>query len=234
MNVRHIQLAERLSKILDAQGENIRVATISTPSVNIATVNLLILKAWLEYLEKQGVFITIDRPHQYIEHLLKMHEIDYSKLAFIDMASSFGGDIKGQKSDSATVCGPFSPMDLLDLIRITGLETPPLYLDLLRFDFILLDNINSLMIYNSSSSIRRFIQILLKLIKEADKIFIAFVMDPQLDRRLFDDLSKQSDICLDIDKNMDMVSPQVKMNVIEDKDFRHSNLLEDIPIPRRI
>lgn len=234
MNVRHIQLAERLSKILDAQGEKIRVVTISTPSVNIAIVNLLLLKAWLEYLEKQGVFVTIDRPHQYIEHLLKMHEIDYSKLAFIDMASSFGGDIKDQESDSATMCGPFSPMDLLDLIRITGLETPPSYLDLLRFDFILLDNINSLMMYNSHDLIKKFLQSLLKLIREADKIFIAFVMDPRLDKRLFDDLSKQSDTCLDIDKNMDIVIPQVKMNVIEDKDFRHSNLLEDIPIPRRI
>ena len=234
MNVRHIQLAERLSKILDAQGENIRVATISTPSVNIAIVNLILLKVWLEHLQKQGVFITIDRPHQYTEHLLKIHKIDYSKLAFIDMASSFSGDMKGQKSDSATVCGPFSPMDLLDLIRITGREIPPLYLDQLRFDFILLDNINSLMIYNSSSSIRKFVQILLKLIREADKMFIAFVIDPRLDRKPFDDLSKQSDICLDIDKNMDIVSPQVKMNVIEDKDFRHTNLLEDIPIPRRI
>ena len=43
-------------------------------------VNLILLKFFLEEMNMRGIFITIDRPHQYIEYLLNLHGISQKKL----------------------------------------------------------------------------------------------------------------------------------------------------------
>ena len=56
-------------------------------------VNLILLKFFLEEMKMRGIFITIDRPHQYIEYLLKLHGISQDKLLYIDVVSQLSGEI---------------------------------------------------------------------------------------------------------------------------------------------
>lgn len=203
MNEKEIKLAGKLSVLINSsQGSASRIASISAPTVNLARVNISMLKAMLDVLHKQGIFVTIDRPHQYAEHLLRIHGIDYSRLTFIDMISAYSGDRKTGIKEWANTYAPFSPGDLLDLVKISNLTRESLSVDLLRLDFVLFDNIGSLLVYNSANSVKKFMGQLIDQVKHTQGIFVAFVIDPKNYTELFDEVCARSDICIDVSPDM--------------------------------
>ena len=206
MNDKDIQLAQRLSNLIKSDHRPASLtASISAPTVNIARINISLLKAMLDLLHKQGIFVTIDRPHQYAEHLLRIHNIDFSKLTFIDMISAYAGDRKVGFKEWTNSHGPFSLGDILDLIKLSNAAKESLYVDLLQIDFILFDNIGSLLVYNRADSVKRFLGQLMEQVKKTSGIFVAFVIDPRNYADLFDDVNSRSDICIEIGQDMSIL-----------------------------
>jgi len=203
LNEKDIQLANALSEIFNGERSSAsQIMAINTPTVNISRVNLVLLKSMLDSLDKQGIFITIDRPHQYAEHLLRIHGIDHSKLTFIDMISAIAGDQKTGDKKWVDAKGPFSLMDLLDLIKLSNVGKESPYQDLLRLDFLLFDNIGSLLVYNNYDSIRKFFIMLTELIKRTEGICVIFVIDSNHYKELYDDTCSRSDKCFDISNDL--------------------------------
>lgn len=204
MNEKSIQLANRIAEIVGKQSGSAIVDTISAPILNIASINIILLKSLLDVLKRQGIFVTIDRPHQYVEHLLKIHKIDYSNLTFIDVISSYSGDRKRGAPGLAAARGPFSLSDLLDLIRLTKATPQSAYEDLVKLDFLIFDNISSLLVYNSPETVMKFLERLIGLIRDTENIFVAFVVDKEAYPALYQFLSSQSDSLMDIRKDLSM------------------------------
>jgi len=204
LNEKSVQLSSRLAEIIGKQSGSSIVDTISASSLNIASINIIVLKSMLDILKKQGIFVTIDRPHQYVQHLLKIHKIDYSKLTFIDVISSYSGDRKKGVPGLAIPRGPFSLSDLIDLIRLTKATPQAEYLDLVKLDFLIFDNICSLLIYNTPESVMKFLDRLIGLIRETEGISIVFVVDREEHPALYEFLSSHSDLLMDIRKDLSM------------------------------
>ena len=54
-------------------------------------VNICLLKFFLHEMKQKGIFITIDRPHQYTASLLTLHGISQDNLVYIDAVSRISG-----------------------------------------------------------------------------------------------------------------------------------------------
>lgn len=234
MNEKQLQIASVFADMMGQRSDGSKIVTIATPSVNIASVNLVILKALLDLMKEQGVFVTIDRPHQYIEHLLKIHKIEYSKLTFIDMISTFSGDTKRGIPGLEAAQGPFSLSDLLDLIKISSVAKDSQFFELLRLDFLLFDNIASLLIYNSYEQIQNFFSELLSLLKESGSIFVTFIIDPDHHSEVYNHFSTQSNTLLEIKKDMSLVQKMGDGHPGGDDDMPRRDIFGTSPTPRRI
>ncbi len=75
--------------------ESASVYLVHTKYTNLVRVNLVLLKAFLDEKHKRGLMITIDRPHQYVSHLMQLHGVDQTNLTFIDAISMHAADTKG-------------------------------------------------------------------------------------------------------------------------------------------
>ncbi|MBM4237554.1 MAG: hypothetical protein FJ151_03615 [Euryarchaeota archaeon] len=131
---------------------------LDVKTTQFVRVNLVLLKALTEEMGLPGMFISVDRPHQYMVHLLKMHQINPDKLTFVDAISRFAADRKEVKATVSFVDGPFR-IDLLpNAIRqweSFGNGGP---LSNRSCGFAMIDNIATLLTYNSYATVELFLR----------------------------------------------------------------------------
>jgi hypothetical protein len=97
VNERDLQLAHAVSSMIESDSCD-AMFLVQTKYTNLVRVNLVILKALLDDQRKSGLMITIDRPHQYLSHLMQLHQVDQKNLAFLDVISSHSSDSNGDAS----------------------------------------------------------------------------------------------------------------------------------------
>lgn len=129
---------------------------IQTKYTNLVRVNLVILKALLDEQRKTGLVITIDRPHQYLSHLMQLHQVDLRNLAFLDVISSHSSDWKGGAPSKEFHGGPFHIETLPDFLFSGNAESRELGIDLSKMQFVVIDNVSTLLTYNTVESIMEF------------------------------------------------------------------------------
>ena len=181
MNIDDIQLMKNMaSQIGDLNGSNKVLFLVRYEQ--IAKTNVILLKALLEGLKKNGIFVSIDRPHQYMEHLLRMHRVDYSDLVFLDTIATYSADqfqIGNIANNVKILDSPFQIHLLPDMFSLNsgagaGMESR---IDVSFVDFILIDNIATMLNYNDFNMVETFLENYLGSFRNMNNIIIPVILD---------------------------------------------------------
>ncbi|MFW5914240.1 MAG: hypothetical protein ACOCSO_00445 [Thermoplasmatota archaeon] len=159
------------------------VVLLDSPSTQFVRVNLVLLKGMLEMMGKTGIFISVDRPHQYMVHLMKMHGIDLQKITFIDVISRFSGDRKGGDGNVGHAGGPFHIDALPHAMQEEGVG--PTLENLNDQGFAMIDNLAALLTYNRNPAVELFINNFILVAKSQGRVTIPLVVDSERHPSLF-------------------------------------------------
>jgi hypothetical protein len=155
VNERDLQLAHAVSAMIESDNRD-AIFLVQTKYTNLVRVNLVILKALLDDQRRSGLMITIDRPHQYLSHLMQLHQVDQKNLVFLDVISSHSSDSKGEAPNKGFQGGPFHIETLPDFIFSGNSESRELGIDVSKIEFVVIDNVSTLLTYNTMDSIMIF------------------------------------------------------------------------------
>ncbi len=201
MNQRDINLMQAIIREIGDVGAGERV--LFKVSYNrIVQINLVILKILLDEWMKQGIFITVDRPHNYMDHLLKMHRVENRhRLTYIDAIGNYSGAESGSSETNAVNHTPFQIEKLPDDL-IKGIRNGSGMVDMRTNDFILIDNLAAMLNYNPLESVVTFVDRYLKAIALYDSIFTALFIDSRNHPGLYDAIKPLCDVELEITTDM--------------------------------
>jgi hypothetical protein len=159
---------------------------IDCPSTQFVRANLMLLRGLSADHGMPGIFISVDRPHQYMVHLLTMHQIKAEQITFIDAISRFSADFKIAPATVGFVDTPFHVDRLPQAIEKWSVggngHTPHLN----NFDFAMIDNLAALLTYNSYSSVELFLRNFVTVLTEQKKVLIPLVIDSEKSGLLYD------------------------------------------------
>jgi hypothetical protein len=172
---------------------------VSVKSGKIVHVNLTILSHFLKTRKGSGLYISIDRPHKYIELLLRKKDIPQDRLYYADIATRRAGGERG--GYSILSIGGFLWLKIMtnsfeDLYIANGKK--PEKIDLFDMDFVLIDNAAVLPAFNSMDSIREFFGELGNLVKDHQRMKAYFVVPKDLHPKMFETLRNFVDKILEI------------------------------------
>ena len=145
-------------------------------------MELVLLKA-LVGEDRPGLFISVDRPHQYMLHLLCMHQIDHRKLTFIDAMARFATDSKQITAKVGFFRGPQNIDTLPEALKEWSSGCKDHSFDLAKCRFAVIDNLATLLNYNSQQVVRSFLMEFLTSLGE--NVTVPFVLDRERNPILF-------------------------------------------------
>ncbi len=177
---------------------------VQTKYTNLVRVNLVILKALLDDQRRSGLMITIDRPHQYLSHLMQLHQVDQKNLVFLDVISSHSSDSKGEAPTKGFHGGPFHIETLPDFIFSGNAESRELGIDVSKVEFVVIDNVSTLLTYNTMESIMRFFKRYGELVESAGHhpVFSVVIVDKALHQTLNDLIEPMCKTTIDVGMDM--------------------------------
>jgi len=152
-----LELVHAVSSLLNGE-EDSSIYLLHVKYTNLVRMNLVLLKAFLEDKKQRGLMITIDRPHQYLSHLMQLQGVDQTNLVFVDAISLHSADTKGGEAAPEFQMGPFHIEALPDFLTKREDHGSSFQIDMSKIDFVLIDNVSTLLTYNSVESIKRFFQ----------------------------------------------------------------------------
>ena len=200
MNKRDLYVMEQLKKDLDKKvmeqmkkelNNNSNLILVSTNQVQLSRTNLILLNLLLHQMKLKGIFISVDRPHQYMVHLLNLQHIAQQNLIYLDLISSVSGQVLNVDNDidSKIIDGPFNVSEFPNMV-FKGYSTDGMVsidsIDIKKQDFVLIDNIATLACYNSIREIEGFVKEIIEIIKSADKIICNITIDKHRDNHIFE------------------------------------------------
>jgi len=131
----------------------------------IARINLAILRICLTEMKERGIYISIDKPDRHVKQILERHNIS-KEGSYVDTGLSA---TTGHHQEIApptgskkvlVVSGIFCPTLFLDSIDATMASSPEardrLLKELGAMNFIMIDNLSTMSIYNSEKKIDEF------------------------------------------------------------------------------
>jgi hypothetical protein len=159
---------------------------LDVKSTQFVRINLLLLKALSHDTQIPGIFIAIDRPHQYMVHLLTMHQIDPKGLIFVDAISRFSADTKKASAKVGFLQGPSNIDELPNLMKNWIKNGNGNSIDINTCTFAMIDNLAALLTYNSYSSVELFLRNFVSVLTDRGKMVIPFVVDKERNCVLYD------------------------------------------------
>jgi hypothetical protein len=176
MNERDKSLMLALMASLDSRSGG--AVLIDADSTQFVRMNLVLLKGLLEEKGLRGIFVTVDRPHQYMAHLLRMHQVSIEGLVFIDAIGRFSADRKETLARAGYVDEPFHIDTLPDAIASMQSGDIP-GLDVNKIDFVMIDNLAALLPFNSYASVEAFVNNFISLMTTRWNALIPLVVDQE-------------------------------------------------------
>ncbi len=201
MNEHDVQLMKSLMNSI-GEGMDGGVVLIDVPSTQFVRVNLVLLKGLMEDRGRQGIFISVDRPHQYMVHLMKMHQISLDDVTFIDVISRFSSDRKGGKARVGFVDAPFHIDSLPSALEKSSDGCGSGIIPLEDCGFAMIDNIAALQIYNRNPSVELFINNFILTAKSHGSMLVPMVLDKSRHESLYRSAQKLSDVEIKIEKDL--------------------------------
>ena len=193
MNERDMLLMQKINSMLGPM-EGINRVMFTVKYTQLTRLNLILLKLLLEERKRKGILVVLDRPHQYITHLLRLHNIDQNNLFYIDTISSLSGSEPQQAKGVSFVGGPFHLENLLNLLNAEKYnESLEKIIDMDKIDFILFDNISTMSMYNDIYQIKSFVASLTSLLEQYDPMFLGLTIDKNTLKQLYEVLKQTCD-----------------------------------------
>lgn len=170
------------------------VVLFDADSTQFVRMNLVLLKGLLEDKGLGGIFITVDRPHQYMAHLLRMHQVSMDGLVFIDAIGRLSGDRKEALARAGYVDAPFHIDSLPD--AIAGMNTGEIPgVDVEKVDFVMIDNLAALLPFNSYAAVEAFVNNFISTMTARWNALVPMVADRERNGLLYDTvLSHAADV----------------------------------------
>lgn len=195
-------LTEIGRKISSMEKNNERKLLLLSNISNRTKINLVLLKYLLQNKKKTGLFITFDRPHQYISKLLKLNNITQENLFYIDAVSLISGESSKHGGINVKFMnGPYQISIFKNLVgRGFGPErkmTPAI--DLKDIGFIMIDDISALEVYNDSSAVKEFVCNFYSVVDNLNTFTVSIVLDANYHKELYAIIGEFSDIELTVD-----------------------------------
>ncbi len=156
MNERDLLLAERMMEEIRAH-RNSATIMINTTFTQIGKTNLLLLKGLLDIEGETGFFTVLDRPHQYMSYLLKMHEVNQENLWFIDAVTHMSGLKREENNQVNFLEGPFHIENLFEVVELGIKQTKTTFHSIESIDFFIVDNIATMLNYNDMNRVEELI-----------------------------------------------------------------------------
>jgi hypothetical protein len=178
MNDKDVQQMKSILEAFDGAGLKGAVL-LDVPSTQFVKVNLMLLRGLSMERGMTGMFISVDRPHQYMVHLLTMHQIKAEKLIFIDAISRFSADCKVAPANVGFVDGPFHVDRLPEAIGEWGKSNNGCSVTLSDCGFAIIDNLSALLTYNSYNSVENFLKNFVNVLEVAGNIRIPLMIDSE-------------------------------------------------------
>ncbi len=208
VNENDLQLAKLLDSEIRPDGRS-ELYLIACKYTNLVRVNLVLLKAFLDERRSRGIMITIDRPHQYVSHLLQLHGIDQNNLVFLDAISRHASDTQSGSVATEFQRGPFQIETLPDFLSGDGdggVVSPAA-----DADFVVLDNVATLLTYNPMESVQLFLEKYVDFMvrRRPGHLITTLVMDKEVHATLFEYISRVAHVVIELtpDMHIRQVSP---------------------------
>lgn len=161
-------------------GEGRRGAVLlDVPSTQFVRANLMLLRGLSHEVGLSGLFISVDRPHQYMVHLLTMHQIPADRLIFIDAISRFSADFKVAPANVGFVDGPFHIDRLPSAIGEWARGNNGRTLNVEGCGFAIIDNLSALLTYNSFKSVETFLASFVSVLEESGTMTVPLMIDSE-------------------------------------------------------
>ncbi|MFH0816560.1 MAG: hypothetical protein V1934_07080 [Methanobacteriota archaeon] len=186
MNEKDVVLMNKFVNEVSGKENGHRVL-LSVKYNQICKINLILLRALIGEQGKHGLFVTVDRPHQYMTYLLDLHKIPRDGLIFLDIISRFSGESIKVCDTDVNTASPFRINELLDLLEHGGggRDSRTAKIDFGLLDFIMIDNLGAMLSYNELDDVAAFIQRYLRLVERYGKLFTAIVIDVRAQPALY-------------------------------------------------
>lgn len=144
-----------------------------------------LLEILIKEMDRQGVILSIDRPHSYLRKLLEKHNIPQDKLMYLDAVMNISGDRPAPDRNLEMLSSPFCVNLIYETFVSRGMtETTT------ASGFLLFDNITSLRTYLTDSCIESFLGRLQKTGAEKCGIVSIIVMDKEACPGLYSTIQK--------------------------------------------
>lgn len=196
-------LAHSINTILDDDSFS-SLYVLNAKFTNTVRVDLVLLKVFLEVKHRKGLMITIDRPHQYVSHLMQLHGVDQTDLTFLDAISMHAADTKGGAVVPELQKGPFQIDTLPEYLANATHDGLEPVIDTSNIEFVIIDNVSILQTYNTMDSIKRFLERYVEVSQSLRDggIQTAVVIDRELHPDLFRFVSSLARKSIDISPDM--------------------------------
>ena len=189
-------ISELIDESINGQGSRFLV---SVKSGKIVHVNLCILSHFLQKRGSSGLYISIDRPHKYIELLMKKKEIPQDKIYYVDIAMRRTGGDKG--GYSILSIGGFLWLKIMantfEDLYIANSKRPE-RIDLFGMDFLVVDNAAVLPAFCSMDSVREFLAEMGNVVRDHQRMKAYIVVPKDLHPKMYETLKNFVDKVLDI------------------------------------
>lgn len=136
-----------------------------------------------------GVYVTLNKPYEIVQRTLAMNNIDTRFLIFIDAASR----TEPKKVDNCLYIG--SPEKLSDISVAMDQAVKALPAD---DKFLIFDSLNTLSIFNKTSTVARFVHFLTGKFREWKIRGVIITLKKETEESLLDELTQFSDSRIDI------------------------------------
>ena len=173
--------------IKSMQNKEHRKLLMVTDATNRTLINVAMLNHFLRVQGSSGIFITFDRPHQYIKKLLDINNINYDNLTFIDAISIISGNPSGQDNSMVRfINGPYKICLFDDFVaRSYSKDGADQDVNLDELGFIMIDDISALCLYNKDSDVKKFIINFFTKVDGLDAFIVAFTLDANYNKELY-------------------------------------------------
>ena len=168
---------------------------VVSKSTERTRVNICLLKFFLHEMKQKGIFITIDRPHQYTASLLALHGISQEQLVYIDAISRISGETEANVSNVTFINGPYE-MNFLDEIASISFAAGAVKtqsINLKEMDFILIDDIAALTKYQEMEGVKKMILSYLSTVEKIENITAPIVLDVNQNKNIYEIIADKCD-----------------------------------------
>lgn len=185
MNEKDLKQMKSILDALEQKGQKGAVL-LDVPSTQFVRVNLMLLRGLSQERGMTGVFISVDRPHQYIVHLLTMHQIRAENLMFIDAISRFSADCKVAPANVGFVDGPFHIDRLPSAMGEWASGNNGKSVKLQECGFAIIDNLSALLTYNSFNSVEAFLNNFVGVLESSGNVMAPLIVDSEKSGMLYE------------------------------------------------